>query len=222
MAGLATILLFVSRNHPFTPKICQSDWHIFSKSLKSHIKPLLHPATRQSDTQMRLSTTPSLQLWGELQNSKRGACKSNRGCHSNSSSCAMPHTHWKRNASTAQPVPHQETKQTTPSLTHPNKPNRNTHSTPLRRQLPDFCPSGYNPPVSFLHFQSGRLLFSTTVAKLRSYSTARRRNTQTFKERTPYSCISGGSYQKERRTSKQIKGEAPSKIFILCDAPLTH
>ena len=90
------------------------------------------------------------------------------------------------------------------------------------RDLPVCFPSVHNPPVSFLHFPSGRLLFSTTVAKLLSYPTARRRNTQTFKERVPYSCISGGSYQKERRTSKQIKGEAPSKIFILCDAPLTH
>ena len=38
------------------------------------------------------------------------------------------------------------------------------------RDLPVCFPSVHNPPVSFLHFPSGRLLFSTTVAKLRSYT----------------------------------------------------
>ena len=132
------------RNHPFPQKYAK----VISIYSQSHLvahqtaSPLSNTSERHPNETRYYTLVAAV---GELQNSKRGACKSNRGCHSNSSSCAMPHTHWKRNASTAQPVPHQETKQTTPSLTHPNKANKNTHSTSLRRQLPVFCPSGYNP-----------------------------------------------------------------------------
>ena len=132
------------RNHPFPQKYAivisiYSQSHLVAHQTAS---PLSNTSERHPNETRYYTLVTAVE---ELQNSKRGACKSNRGRLSKTSSCAMPHTHWQRSASTAQPVPHQETKQTTPPLTHPNKANKNTHSTSLRRQLPVFCPSGYNP-----------------------------------------------------------------------------
>ena len=98
---------------------------------------------RQRDTQTCKMRRPSHTIVAaveELEHSKNGPCKSRRGRHANSSSCAIPRVRT-GSAPPVQPSPSRTKQPNKPPRhidTHPNKQHRNTRSTSSRRHLPVF------------------------------------------------------------------------------------